>query len=115
MMKNPSNHLPKKNLGLQETEETEITARDQNHAGKEAQAEKIQISDSIAKEKTLQILMLPLQRPLEVALETVRGQDPGQGTLTVILGAEIVQKTVNVEGVQVSLLAILEFIGILML
>ena len=109
MMKNPSNHLLKKNLGLQETEGTEIIARDQNHAVKEAQAEKIQISDSIAKEKTLQILMRPLQRPQEVVLETVRGQDPGQGTLTVIQGAEIVQKTVNVEAVQVSLLAIFEF------
>ena len=102
MMKNPSNRHPKKNLGHQEIEGTEIIARDQNHAVKEAQAEKIQISDSIAKEKTLQILMRPLQRPLEVALETVRGQDRGQGTLTVIQGAEIVQKTVNVEAVQVS-------------
>ena len=109
MMKNPPNHHPKKNhLGLQETEGTEIIARDQNLAVKEAQAEKIQISDSIAKEKTLQILTRPLQS-LEVALETVRGQDPGQRTLTVIQDAEVIQKTVNVKTVQVSLLAIFEF------
>ena len=107
-MKNPPNHRPKKNLGLQETEGTEIIARDQNLAVKEAQAEKIQISDSIAKEKTLQILTRPLQS-LEVALETVRGQDPGQRTLTVIQDAEVIQKTVNVKTVQVSLLAIFEF------
>ena len=66
------------------------------------------IGDSIAKEKILQILMRPLQRPLEVALETVRGQDPGQGTPTVIQDAEVIQKTVNVKTVQVSLLAIIE-------
>ena len=106
MMKNPSNRHPKKNLGLQETEGTEIIARDQNHEVKEAQAEKIQINDSIAKEKTLQILTRLLQRPLEVALETARGQGPGQGKMSVIQGAEVAQKspqkTVDVETVQVS-------------
>lgn len=101
MMKNPSNRHPKKNLGLQETEGTETIARDQNHVVKEAQAEKIQIGDSIAKEKILQILMRPLQRPLEVALETVRGQGPGQRTLTVIQGGEVIQETVNVKTVQI--------------
>ena len=70
----------------------------QNHV-KEAPAEKIQINDSIAKEKIRQIQMIGLLRGLGVDLEVVqghRGQDqgPDRGQGAVIQGVEVIQETV---------------------